>query len=300
MTMFLALLKSMRPTQWVKNLFVLAALVFSHTLFSPSHLMHAIIGAGLFCIISGVVYLMNDIFDVEKDRAHPTKRNRPIASGALPVKAAIGAAAFMGLGSLGAAFALDVRFGGVALAYMVINVLYSSYLKHVVFVDVITIALGFLLRTLAGAFVINVEISEWLFGCTFLLALYLALGKRKHELLQAGTNSAKQRGVLERYRLGHINFALLCTAGLTIAAYTAYTLSVSLPGQPLHHHVRAPFESPYLYATIPFAVIGIFRFYMLISRSECAESPTERMIRDIPFVINLAGWGLVVLALIYF
>ncbi len=164
--------------------------------------------------------------------------------------------------------------------------------------DVLTIALGFLLRTLAGAFVIDVFFSEWLFGCTFLLALFLGLGKRKHEMLQAGMGRGKQRRVLERYRLDHLNYALLCVAGLTIAAYTAYTLSVSLPEQP-YHPTRSPLTSPWIPATIPFPVVGLFRFFMLISRADLADSPTDRMIKDIPFVLNLGLWGISILAMIY-
>lgn len=293
-----ALIKSMRPKQWVKNLFVLAPLVFSQSLLERDMLASAFAAALLFCVISGVVYLMNDVFDVEKDRAHPTKRNRPIASGKLPIKVATTAGLGLGVSALASSFILDWRFGLVALIYLTNNVLYSWKLKHVAFIDVLTIALGFLLRTVAGAFAIDVMISEWLFGCTFLLALYLALGKRKHEMLQAGEGRGKQRRVLERYNLDHINYALLCVAGLTIAAYTTYCLSVSLPNQP-YHAVRAPLESPWMPVTIPFAVIGIFRFYMLISQSDLAESPTERMIRDIPFLLNLGLWGVAILGMIY-
>ncbi len=296
--MMVDLIKSMRPHQWVKNLFVLAPLVFSQRLLELPMLSRAAFGAFLFCMVSGVVYLMNDVFDAEKDRAHPTKRLRPVASGRLPAKVAATAAGLIGLSSLAVALWLDWRFGAVAVAYLIVNALYSWKLKHVAVVDVSTIALGFLLRTLAGAFVIGVSLSEWLFGCTFLLALFLGLGKRKHEILQAGDRGAEQRRVLDNYRLEHLNYALLCVAGLTIAAYTAYALSVSLPGQPLHPS-RAPFESHWMPATIPFAVIGLFRFYMLISRSEDADSPTDRMIRDLPFLINLGLWGAAILVMIY-
>lgn len=296
--MMFALLKSMRPQQWVKNLFVLAPLVFSHRLLDPVSLSKALGATLSFCLLSGAVYLMNDVFDVEKDRAHPSKRNRPIASGKLPIRVAQVASILAGIGSLTAAFALDWRLGAVALGYLVSNGLYSWKLKNVVFVDVLIIALGFLLRTMAGAFAIDVYFSEWLFGCTFLLSLYLAMGKRKHEILQAGAGRGKQRRVLEKYHLGTLNWALLCCAGLSIAAYTAYTLSVSLPGQPLRAEV-APFASPWLPVTIPFAVVGITRFYLLISRADLSESPTDRMIRDVPFVLNLALWGLSVLVLIY-
>lgn len=294
----IAILQSMRPKQWVKNLFVLAPVVFSATLLEVDHLVRAGLGMLLFCVISGTVYLLNDVFDVEKDRAHPTKKNRPIASGRLPVRTATLAALVLAVGSLSVGFVLDVRFGAVAVGYLVLNLLYSSVLKRIVFLDVISIALGFLLRTLAGAFVIDVIFSEWLFGCTFLLALFLALGKRKHEVVQARNNKGKQRAVLERYKAHWLNYALLVVAGLTIAAYTAYALSVSLPQQPLHA-TRAPFETPYLPITIPFAVVGIMRFFMLTSQIDTAESPTDRMTRDIPFILNLGAWGLTILLLIY-
>lgn len=296
--MLIALLKSMRPQQWVKNLFVLAPLVFSSSLLDTTLLFRGFSAAALFCLISGSVYLMNDVFDVEKDRAHPTKRHRPIPSGKLPIPVARWGSAIIGLSSLSAAFLLDWRLGAVAVTYLAVNAVYSWKIKHVVFLDVITIALGFLFRTMAGAFAIDVYFSEWLFGCTFLLSLFLAMGKRKHEILQAGAGRGKQRKVLEKYNLGMLNWALLSCAGLTIAAYTAYTLSVALPEQPLRA-TRVSFESPWLPLTIPFAVMGIFRFYVLISRTEQADSPTDRMIRDLPFLLNLGLWGVTVLALIY-
>ncbi len=293
-----ALLRSLRPEQWVKNLFVLAPLVFSHHLMEPSSLGRAGLGALIFCLISGTVYLMNDVFDVEKDRAHPTKRHRPIASGALPIRLAAVAGILIGLGALAGAFALDLWFGGVAVTYLTINVLYSWRLKHVVFLDVVTIALGFLLRTLAGAFVIDVVFSEWLFVCTFLLALYLALGKRLHEVLQAGLDGGKQRKVLERYRADHLRASMLGVAILTVGAYTAYALrfDLSIQSAPV---TRAAFESPWLPVTVPFAVVGIGRFFQLVSRAEDPKSPTERMIRDWPFLVNLGLWGAAILVLIY-
>jgi decaprenyl-phosphate phosphoribosyltransferase len=277
---------------------VLAPLVFSANLTDPWLLARGFGAAALFCLLSGAVYLMNDIFDVEKDRAHPTKRNRPIASGALPMGTARIAAVIIVLIGLGGSFALDWRLGCVAAVYLGQNLLYSWKIKHVAFLDVTSIALGFLLRTLAGAFAIDVYFSTWLFGCTFLLALFLGLGKRKHEMLEAGLGKGKQRRVLEKYRLESLNYALLTCAGLTIAAYTAYTMSVSLPGQPWHLE-RAPFESPWLPITIPFAVMGIVRFYFLVSRVDEADSPTDRMIRDPVFLANIGLWGIAILVLIY-
>jgi 4-hydroxybenzoate polyprenyltransferase len=293
-----ALLQSLRPQQWVKNAFVVAPLVFSSNLTDPALVLRTLAATVAFCLLSGAVYLINDIFDVEKDRTHPTKRHRPIAAGQLSLRRARLAATVILMVALGSAFALDWRLGLVALVYFVQNILYSWKIKHVVFLDVGSIAFGFLLRTLAGAFAIDVSFSIWLFGCTFLLALYLGLGKRKHEVLQAGSGRGKQRRVLEYYQPESLNYALLMCAGMTIAAYTAYTMSISLPGQPWHP-VRSPFESPWLPATIPFAVIGIIRFYFLVSRADQSDSPTDRMIRDPVFVGNVLLWGAAILVLIY-
>lgn len=277
---------------------MLAPLVFSANLTEPWLLLRAFLATFLFCLLSGAVYLINDIFDVEKDRAHPTKCNRPIASGKLPLGTARIAAGIILAVALGGAFALDWRLGAVAAFYFGQNLLYSWKIKHVAFLDVTSIALGFLLRTLAGAFAIDVNFSVWLFGCTFLLALYLGLGKRKHEMLQAGVGRGKQRRVLEKYKLETLNYALLTCAGLTIAAYTAYSMSISLPEQPWHLE-RTPFESPWLPITIPFAIIGLVRFYFLVSRVDEADSPTDRMIRDPIFLANIGLWGVAILALIY-
>ena len=296
--MFVALIKSLRPSQWVKNLFVLAPLVFSQHLTEVIPLLKAAGGMFLFCLISGTVYLMNDVFDVEKDRAHPTKRFRPIAAGDLPIKMAIIAGVVIGVGALASSYVLDLRFGIIATTYLTLNAFYSWKLKHIVFLDVVTIALGFLFRTLAGAFAIDVVISEWLFVCTFLLSLYLALGKRRHEVLQAGERKGKQRKVLERYNARHLSIALVTVAVLTVAAYSAYTFGVELPLQALPP-AKAPFESHWLPLTIPFAFIGIFRFLQLVNRASDPNSPTERMIRDLPFVINLGLWGVAILVLIY-
>ena len=296
--MLAALIQSMRPKQWVKNAFVMAPLVFSARLLALKPLMLALGATLCFCLLSGAVYLMNDVFDVERDRLHPTKRHRPVASGRLPVGVARWSAVFVALASLAGAFAMDPYVGVVAVAYLLLNVLYSWKVKHVVFLDVVFIALGFLLRTLAGALVIDVSFSVWLFGCTFLIAMYLGLGKRKHEMLLVGLGKGKPRRVLDSYRLEFVNYALLCCAGLTTAAYTAYTLSAGLPDQPWHP-IRTPLSSPWLPLTIPFAVVGLVRFYFLISKAAEAESPTDRMIQDPVFVTNLGAWGLILLVLIY-
>ena len=286
----LGILRTLRPHQWIKNLFVLAPLFFSKSFLDPKLAALGVGAALLFSLTAGTVYLINDIFDIEKDRRHPTKRHRPIPSGQLPVPTAAAAAAVIGLGSQLGAWLIDWRLGAVTTGYLVMNMAYSTSLKHVAFIDVSIIATGFVLRVLAGAFAIEVFISEWLVICTFLLALYLGMGKRLHELrLHLQGAVTKSRPVLQRYRLEHLEFGVLFVSGLTIAAYTIYTLTSALPDQPLRTQ-HTPFASPYLPATIPFAVFGITRFYQLLN-SEALDSPTELILKDLPFIANLLVWG---------
>ena len=283
------IIRSARPQQWIKNLFVLAPLFFS-TLFLEAKPLALGLGAMmLFCFAASAVYLLNDIFDIEKDRNHPVKQLRPIASGETPIRVAWAACAILASISVGVGMAIDWRLGAVLSSYLVMNLAYSTVLKHIPFVDVIIIATGFVLRVLAGAFAIDVYISEWLFGCTFLLSLYLGLGKRQHEMAMLKRGEAsKVRKVLERYHPDHLEFAFLFVAGLTIACYTVYTLTASLPDQPLRTQ-KTPFASPYLPATIPFTVFGITRFYQLVN-NDSPYSPTDLILKDWPFILNLVLW----------
>lgn len=293
------ILRSLRPHQWVKNVFVLAPLFFSKTYLDPERLALGLLAALLFSLTSGAVYLLNDVFDVDKDRNHPVKKHRPVASGVLPIPIAKAASAVLGLGSILAAFLVDVRFGAVLAGYLAMNLAYSAQLKHHAFIDVSIIATGFVLRVIAGALAIDVYISEWLFGCTFLLALFLALGKRQHELkLVAQGRADKVRKVLERYRPEQLDFAVLFVAGNTIACYTVYTLTASLPNQPLRTQMT-PVSSPYLPVTIPFVVFGITRFYQLIN-TDSPHSPTDLLLRDVPFLINGVVWAIVIGTLTFF
>lgn len=279
------IVRSVRPHQWVKNVFVLAPLFFSKAFLIPEKLALGLLAALLFSLTSGAVYLLNDVFDVEKDRNHPVKKNRPVASGVLPIPVARIAALVLGLGSVTAAFVIDIRFGAVLGGYLMMNFAYSAHLKHLAFIDVSIIATGFVLRVISGALAIDVYISEWLFGCSFLLALFLALGKRQHEMrLVAAGRADKVRKVLERYHPEHLDFATLFVAGNTIACYTVYTLTASLPDQPLRSQMT-PTAGPYLPATIPFVIFGITRFYQLI-KTDSPESPTDLLLRDIPFILN--------------
>lgn len=299
------LLKTIRPHQWVKNLFVLAPMFFNKDLIvngtgpcagDPALNLRvsgrALMATLVFCLLAGAVYALNDIVDVEADRVHPVKRNRPIASGAVPVGLAKAMAAMLVGISLGAGYLLDWRFAGVALLYFVENVAYSFKLKKVAFLDVGLISFGFVLRVLAGGFATGVHASGYMIACTALLALFLGFGKRRHEL--QGETAGKQRAALEAYGKGSLNVALALTGTATAATYVAYTLDPA---------TRAFFKSDWLWLTVPFTLFGIARFLMLVSgkagRGLKSESPTQEMLRDVPFVLNLVAWGVVVMAIVY-
>jgi decaprenyl-phosphate phosphoribosyltransferase len=288
------IIKTLRPRQWVKNVFVLAPLFFSRSYMDPELLGLGLLAALLFSFMAGCVYIINDVLDVEKDRNHPTKCMRPIPSGQLPIKAAMGAAGVLGAATLCGAWLWNGQVAATLTTYFVLNLAYSIKLKHVAYLDVLIISTGFVLRVMAGALAIDVFLSEWLLLCTFLLTLYLGLGKRLHELklLEQG-KSKKTRPVLERYHKDGVSFAALFIAGLTIASYTIYTLTAALPQQPLRSQ-HTPFSSPWLLATIPCTVFGITRFHTLLN-SESPESPTDQILKDRVFILNIFIWiGLMV------
>jgi len=295
----LGLIRTLRPKQWVKNLFVLAPLFFSKQFLIPSQLALGLLAALIFSLTSGTIYVFNDICDIDKDKLHPVKRHRPIPSGQLPLRVAWASVLGLGVSTQVLAWVIDWRLGAVTTGYTIMNLAYSTVLKHVPFVDVTIIATGFVLRVLAGAFAIDVFISEWLVICTFLLALYLGFGKRLHELtLMMEGKASKTRRVLERYRMEHLDFVVLFVAGLTIAAYTVYTMTVALPDQPLRSQ-HTPFTSPYLPVTIPFAVMGITRFYQLLKKEDELDSPTELILKDWPFILNLVLWGVITMGVAF-
>ncbi len=299
--MLSGLIKTLRPHQWVKNLFVLAPMFFHKDVFlsTPAGPALNLTVAGealsatfVFCLLAGAVYTINDLADVEADRAHPVKKHRPIPSGKVPEGVARVMALMLVVLSLGGGFLLDWRFGAVALAYFVENLLYTFKLKKVAYLDVTLIALGFVMRVLAGGFATHVTVSVYMFACTFLLALFLGFGKRRHEL--AGENVEKQRKALQAYSAGKLNAALALTGGATAVTYLAYTLDPA---------TCAFFNTKALWLTAPFTVFGIIRFLFLVSgragRGLKAESPTQEMLRDVPFVLNLVLWVVVIVAIIY-
>lgn len=286
--MVLGLLRAMRPHQWVKNLFVLAPLVFAKELFLLPIALRGLLGFALFCLASSAVYILNDILDVEADRAHPIKRGRPIASGQVPVSVARATAGVMALVALGGGFLLHYAFAATIAGYLLLNLGYSARLKRIAYVDVLCIALGFELRVLAGAFAALVEASLYLVVVTFLLAMFLGFGKRMHELAQA--DAAKQRQVLQSYDERTLTILLFVTALATVGTYAIYTLDPS---------TRAAFGTDYLVVTTAMPLFGVLRFLHLVRRRHSAESPTEDMLRDKPFLANLVMWVIAVLVVIY-
>ncbi len=285
-----AVVKTARPRQWVKNLFVAAPLVFARHLDDRHTALRALAAFGIFCALSSAVYFWNDVVDIHKDRAHPTKRNRPIPSGLLSIRAAQTIAATLAAGGLALATLLSLPFGGCALAYLLINLAYSWKLKHVVYLDVFIIATGFLLRTGGGALAIDVEASPYLLVCTGLLALFLGFGKRLHELKQAGTRGAVQRTSLARYTPGALEAAMWITGASTLLAYVLYTRAP---------HTLAFFGTDRMIWTAPFVAFGLLRFVRILRDRAHGESPTEEMLRDPLFITNLVAFAIVAVIVIY-
>ena len=280
---------SLRPRQWVKNLFVFAGLVFAQRLFTPSA-WTALAAFVIFCGLSGAIYLFNDVADRDKDRLHPKKRERPVASGLLPVPAAIGAGGLLVVGGLAAAAWLSPPFAVTALAYVSLLTLYSVWLKHVVIVDVITVASGFVLRAVAGAVAIGVEISGWLLICTILIALFLALGKRRHEYLTLEGEAARHRPILAEYSAELLDQMIAVVTASTVTAYALYTMSPE---------TVAKFHTPLLPATLPFVLYGIFRYLYLLYRHQLGGNPSELFLNDRALLVNTICWIVAVLLIIY-
>jgi 4-hydroxybenzoate polyprenyltransferase len=295
------LIKTLRPHQWVKNSFVLAPIVFRKGLIlttaqGPALNLtvtgRAFAAMGVFCLLAGAVYTVNDLVDVASDRLHPIKRERPIASGQVSEPAARAMAFGLAVASLAVAYSLGVAFAVVACAYFVENLAYTFKLKQVAFLDVIMIASGFVLRVLAGGIATDVHVSGYMLACTALLALFLGFGKRRHEL---GLGDAgKQRASLRVYSVRSLDVAMGATGAATAITYAAYTIDPA---------TCAAFNSHRLWLTVPFTVFGIVRFLSLVSgragRGLKAESPTQEMLSDVPFVLNLVIWVIVMAAIVY-
>ena len=284
------LLYSLRPGQWTKNLFVFAGLLFSRHLFDPVAAVRATAGFAVFCALAGVVYLINDVADRESDARHPVKARRPIASGQVAPGTALVAAAVLGGVALAAAYGLGLLFGLIATLYVALLALYSGPLKHIVIIDVLTIAIGFVLRVAAGAAVIDVPMSNWLFVCTILLALFLALSKRRHELVLLANGAAGHRRILQEYSPYLLDQMIGVVTASTLMAYIIYATSAETAER---------FGTSLLGLTIPFPLYGIFRYLYLVHQKEGGGSPSEMLLNDRPLLACVGLWGLTVAIIIY-
>lgn len=280
----------MRPKQWAKNVFVLAALVFDAKLFAPSYLGRALAAFALFCAISSVVYLVNDLADIEKDRQHPTKRNRPLASGQLAPGVAVVAAVALIVITLPLAYLLDKTFALLATIYLVMMLLYSFWLKHIVIVDVFVVAAGFVLRVAAGVAVVHVErFSPWLYLCMILLALFIAISKRRHELVLLNEHANEHRAILDEYSLPLLDDMTRLVTACTAMAYSLYTFSA--PNLPSNHTMML---------TIPLVLYGLFRYMYLIHIKGEGGAPEELVFKDKPLLLAICIWGILCVVFLYF
>jgi 4-hydroxybenzoate polyprenyltransferase len=284
------LLRSLRPEQWTKNLVLFAGLLFGLRLFDRTAILRSLAAAGIFCLLSGVVYLVNDVMDREADKLHPLKCRRPIASGALSPGTALLAALILAAGALTAAWFLGHLFFAIALAYVLLQTLYSGPLKHMVILDVLTIAFGFVFRAAAGAVVVDVPISHWLLICTVLLALFLALSKRRHELVLLADGATSHRRILEEYSPYLLDQMIGVVTATTLMAYTIYTVSPETTQR---------FGTDWLGLTIPFPLYGIFRYLYLVHQKKGGGSPTSMLLNDMPLLICVALWACAVVLIIY-
>jgi 4-hydroxybenzoate polyprenyltransferase len=267
---------------------VFAALVFVGELTNLNLFARTIAAFILFCAMSSAVYFINDLADIEKDRRHPRKRLRPLASGQLAPMTATAAAVVLVAVTLPLAFILNLGFGLIALAYFGLNLAYSFYLKNLVIIDVMSVAAGFVLRAVAGAEVIQVPISPWLYVCTTLLALFISFSKRRHELLLLEGSANQHRQILDDYTIHLLDEFNAVVASTTIIAYSLYTFSA--PNLPTNHNMML---------TIPFVLYGIFRYMYLIHRKNEGGSPEEVLLKDRPFLVNMMLWGVAVIAVLY-
>jgi len=287
--MLKALFKTMRPRQWTKNGFVFFALIFDKQLFRPEAFIRTLGGFFLFCLISSAVYLLNDIADVEADRQHPEKKKRPIASGKLPLNVAWSAALVLVLITLPAAYVLAPGLALILTLYLVTNILYSRWLKHVPVLDVMIVSSGFVLRVAAGVMLITVErFSPWLYVITTLFSLYIGLGKRRAEMTLLERGAGSHRKVLDGYTIPLLDQYITIVSGTTIVTYSLYTFTA--PNLPPNHTMML---------TIPFVVYGIFRYLQLIQTGHAAGAPDEVALKDRPLQVTVLLWGLAVIAIFY-
>jgi 4-hydroxybenzoate polyprenyltransferase len=286
----LGLLQSLRPRQWIKNGLLFAPLIFAQRGTVEASLLRALAGFGVFSLLASGVYLFNDVLDRERDLLHPEKKNRPIASGVVSVQTALVAGLALSGGAVWLGFLLGQSFGYAAAGYLALQVTYSVWLKHFVLLDVFALAAGFVLRVIAGALVISVPISNWLYLCTLLWALFLSCAKRRAEIVSLGGGAAGHRKSLAHYSVGLLDQMIGILAATTILAYALYTLDPS---------TRERFGSDWLKLTVPFVIFGLFRYLYLIHQHGKGGSPDKLLLQDLPLLVDVVLFLGVVLAVIY-
>jgi 4-hydroxybenzoate polyprenyltransferase len=284
------LFAALRPSQWVKNGFVFAALVFSLHLADAAALLRTLAAFVVFCLASSSAYVLNDILDAERDRFHEDKRRRPVASGRIRPHAAATLSACLAAGAVGGAAVLGGTMLACVAAFLVLQAAYSLWLKHVPLLDAVAIAMGFVLRTVAGVVAAGARMSAWLFLATFLLALFLALAKRRHELVRLGGDAAGHRPALDLYRLVPLDTLIVALAVFVVALYTQYTLSAG---------VAQRLGTTRLYLSVPFVVFGVFRYLFLIYGLDKGGNPTEELLGDKPLLAAVGLWTASIVVLIY-
>ncbi len=284
-----ALLRTMRPKQWVKNTVIYAALVFDRQLTDLNAILRTTAGFVIFCLLSGIVYIINDIVDVEADKIHPDKKNRPIASGDLPVNVAWAAVILLLLLVLPLSYLLSAWFFIVALVYFLLNLAYSKWLKHIPLIDVLSIAAFFVLRVAAGVMLVGVaRFSPWLYVVTTLGALYIGFGKRRAELALLADEAQNHRRVLDGYTIPLLDQYITIVSVTTIMAYSLYTFSAeNLP------------DNHFMMLTIPFVIYGVFRYLYLIKIKQTGGSPEDVLFSDAPLLVTILLWGLMVISIFY-
>lgn len=285
-----SLFRALRPAQWTKNLVVFAALIFGQRLLDTEALGVTVVAFLAFCALSGVVYLVNDVVDREADRQHPVKRHRPVAAGHLSVQMALAAAVALGSVALAAAAWLGLPFLLHAFGYLALQLAYSFALKRQVILDVLAVAMGFVVRASAGGAAIDVPISQWLLLCTILLALFLALAKRRHEITLLGEDATSHREILDEYTPYLVDQMMAVVTASTLMGYAFYAVDPDTARR---------FGTDWLGLTIPFPLYGIFRYLYLVHRRSQGGSPTELLLADRPLLVCVALWALTVAALIY-
>jgi len=283
-------IRLVRPSQWIKNTVVLAGLIFAGEALSGSKSLLALEAFVAFCLLSSAVYIMNDIVDRERDRLHPLKKNRPLAAGTISIGSAFSLGVILCVGGIILSLLIGPEFLVVALAYFVLNIAYTLSLKNIVIIDVMAIATGFVLRAVAGAVAIEVIISEWLLISTFVLALFLGLGKRRHELISLEKEASSHRRILARYSPYLLDQLIGVVTASTVITYLFYTLSPE---------VHAKLGTAYLFVTIPFVIYGIFRYLYLVHKEDKGGSPTHVLLTDLPLLIDVLLWLASIVLILY-